>query len=378
MKPILFPPEEAATLLVDSNNVTLKDSANNDLYAIGEWYSARDLGTFGLGPLSDAIECFVTEERNGEYELQMVYPMDGALFDKIEVRGILVAQPGELAGYQPFRIYRISKPIGGDVVINARHISYDLTGVPVGLFSASSASGAVAGLMSHAALPNPFTIETDITTTAPFEVDEPTSIRSWFGGKEGSLIDVYGGEWKYTGYKCQLLSARGVDNGYSIRYGVNMMDFEQEENLANMWTGVLPYWKDPETGEVASGDIQYADGNFDFQRILSVDLTDEFDEAPLPSDLNARGGAYIKTNSIGIPEVNITVEFVPENIYGMSLCDTVEVVFEKIGVKATAKVVKTVYDVLKQRYETLQIGSVKPTIVDNIAELNKKVKIYGI
>ena len=81
----------------------------------------------GIGRLSDAISCYVTEERNGQYELQMVYPSTGAHFDDINLRAIIVAKPSAGANNQPFRIYNISRPINGKVTINAQHISYDLS-----------------------------------------------------------------------------------------------------------------------------------------------------------------------------------------------------------------------------------------------------------
>lgn len=379
MNPYLYPQELDPVELKDSASTTLEDSAGNILYASGDWTSARSFyNTFGLGVLSDTIRCEVTEERNGEYELEMEYPMTGWLYEYIANRCIIVAKANETDDPQPFRIYRISRPINGVVAINARHISYDLTGVPVGSFTAASASGAVAGLENNAAIPQPFGISTDITSNNSFTVDMPSSIRSWFGGKEGSLIDTYGGEWHFDKYNCELLASRGQDRGAVIKYGVNMVDFEQEENLSNMWTGVLPYWTDSQTGETISGNILYADGSFDFQKILSVDLTEKFPNgAPSIEQLTAEGRSYIKANNIGVPEVNITVEWVP-TMADVELCDTVTVIFEKMGIKATAKCVKAVYDVLKERYIELEIGSVKPTIADNIAYLNKKVGYYGI
>ena len=378
MNPYLYPQELDPVELKDSASTTLEDSAGNILYASGDWTSARSFyNTFGLGVLSDTIRCEVTEERNGEYELEMEYPMTGWLYEYIANRCIIVAKANETDDPQPFRIYRISRPINGVVAINARHISYDLTGVPVGSFTAASASGAVAGLENNAAIPQPFTITTDITSNNSFTVDMPSSIRSWFGGKEGSLIDTYGGEWHFDKYNCELLASRGQDRGAVIKYGINMVDFEQEENLSNMWTGVLPYWTDSQTGETISGNILYADGSFDFQKILSVDLTEKFPNgAPSIEQLTAEGRSYIKANNIGVPEVNITVEWVP-TMADVELCDIVTVVFEKMGIKATAKCVKAVYDVLKERYIELEIGSVKPTIADNIAYLNKKVGYYG-
>ena len=377
MNPYLYAKEPDPVALKDSSSVTLVDSAGETLYAAGNWTSVRNFtNTYGLGVLSETISCEVTEERNGEYELVMEYPMTGWLYKYIENRCIIIAKANEIDGPQPFRIYMISRPINGVVTINAHHLSYDLTGVPVGPFTAESASDAVQGLEDTAALPQPFTISTDISSNSSFKVDVPSSVRSWFGGKEGSLIDVYGGEWHFDTYTCELLADRGRDRGVVIKYGINMIDFLQEENLSNMWTGVLPFWREPMTDEVVSGYILYADGSFDFQKILSLDLSDVIPKRPSIEQLTEEGRNYMKANNIGVPNVNITVDWVP-TMADVELCDTVQVVFEKMGIETTAKCVKTVYDVLKERYIELQIGNVKPTVADNIAFLNKKVGYYG-
>ena len=94
--------------------------------------------TQGLGALTDTISCTVTEELNGEYELEMQYPLEGIHFDEITDRSIIYAIPSPYRSPQPFRIYRITKPLNGIVTIYARHISYDLSGIPLNPFTANS------------------------------------------------------------------------------------------------------------------------------------------------------------------------------------------------------------------------------------------------
>ena len=376
MNPYILTAEEEPVRLNDSNGVALYDSNGEPLYSVGEWADPRSYYlTHGGGKLVGCIRCETTEERNGEYELELEYPMNGQHYDAIQPRAIIVTKANEETGLEPFRIYRISRPINGVVTVNARHLTYDLGGVPVGAFTATSAAAAVAGLISNAGIPTPFRVFTDITSTTDFVAEEPYSVRGWFGGREGSLIDVYGGEWLYDGYSCRLLKARGQDRGVTIKYGVNMVDFTQEENLENMWTGIIPFWKDGQTGEVVTGHVLHADGDFNYEKIQTADLSSEFSEAPTMEQLTARGRQYMKENSIGVPEVNITVDWLKQS-EDCTLCDTVRVVFEQIGVTATAKVVKAVYDTLNERYTQLQIGNAKQTLADNIAYLNKKVG-YG-
>ena len=45
----------------------------------------------GIGVLSDAVSCVVTEELNGDYSLKMTYPLTGAWYKDIGLRSLIVA-----------------------------------------------------------------------------------------------------------------------------------------------------------------------------------------------------------------------------------------------------------------------------------------------
>lgn len=373
MIPYLFTPEAEPEILLEAADHILEDVNRVELWAAGDPNRAFD--TLGLGALSDAITCEVTEERNGEYELAMEYPISGTLFEQIELRCIVLAKPNYSDDPQAFRIYTITTPIDGKVTIFARHISYDLSGVPVLPFTATSCAAACQGLIDNAAIDTPFTVGTQIGTIADFKADVPASVRSWFGGKEGSLIDVYGGEWWYDNYSCVLKANRGANRGVTIRYGVNLIDFEQEKNCEETYTGVLPYWVDEEGNQVRANIINLV-GTFEYRRILVLDLSLDFEEQPTVQQLTDKANSYIAANNIGVPKVSITLDWVQigELEDRVELCDTVKVVFEKIGVETSAKIVRVVWDVLKERYSTLEIGEPKTNITDTIAGLEQETE----
>ena len=371
MIPILFRADADPEALIDVNSVPLQDVNAVELLAAGDTSSARLFDTYGLGALVDCIRCEVTEERNGEFELEMQYPMTGKHFDEIEVRCIIWAKPNFADDPQAFRIYQIESPIDGVCEIRARHLIYDLSGVPVLPFTATSCSAACAGLINNAAVASPFTISTTVGTIADFKVDVPSSVRSWFGGKEGSLIDVYGGEWSYDNYDAVLKQARGQDRGVVIRYGKNLVDFQQEKNCEEVWTGVLPYWYDEETETLVRASIINIAGTYDYRRIMCLDLSADFEEKPTRAQLTSRAQTYINANDIGIPRVSITIDWA-QSSEQVELCDTVKVVFEKLGVETTAKCVRTVWDVLKDRYSSIEIGDARTNITDTIAGLQEE------
>ena len=375
MIPILFHADADPVALLDVNSVPLFDVNGVQLLAYPPQNSAREFDSYGKGALVDCIKCEVTEERNGAYELEMEYPITGAHFDDIELRDIIWAKPNYADAPQAFRIYFMSTPIEGVVTITARHLIYDLSGIPVVPFTATSASAACAGLLSHALVESPFQIGTQIGTIADFKVDVPSSVRSWFGGKEGSLIDVYGGEWAYDNYTATLKAARGQDRGVVIRYGKNLIDFEQENNCEEVYTGVLAYWADDEGHQVRTNIINVA-GDYSFRRILVLDLSAEYEEQPTKAQLTARAQTYIEANNIGVPKVNITLDWVQTSELDdrVDLCDTVLVKFELIGVSAKAKCISTTWDVLKDRYSRIEFGDPKTNITDTIAGMQEAEK----
>lgn len=344
--------------------------------------NATTFATQGLGALSDAISCTVMEERNGEFELEMQYPQTGVHFADISDRCIITAIPSPWRTAQPFRIYRITKPMNGVCTIYARHITYDLGGIPVNVFSAQNVASALACLKSNSAAENPFGFWTDKTTTANFAVTTPAKLRSRLGGNTGSILDVYGGEYEWDGMTVKLHNNRGTDRGVTIRYGKNLTDIEQDRNIANVRTGIYPYWTNSDgVLVVCDPPVVNAPGSYDFANIETVDFSQDFEEQPTPAQLKERAEQYISANNIGVPSVSISVSFVDlsqtDQYKGMALleqcdlCDTVTVQFEELGVNATAKIVRIETDVLLGRYKTIEVGSLRTNITDTIVGNNQ-------
>lgn len=345
------------------------------IYAANETAFASN----GLGVLNDCISCNVTEERNDSFELKLVYPIDGQHYDAIKQRAIIMAQPRPDANPQPFRIYRITRPISGKVTVYAEHISYDLTRIVASPFKATGISAALSGLKTNAATDCPFTFWTDIAdTSGDFENSAPSSIRSNLGGRDYSILDMYGGEFEWDGYTVKLWNHRGADRGFTIRYGKNLVDLTQEENCANVYTGVYPYWADNDGNLVTlSEKIVKADGTFDFENIMPLDCSAEFSEQPTEDALREYTQNYIKKNKIGVPEVGFEIQFAKlsdsveyadlKALEKILLCDTVSVIFLQLGVAAQATVTKTDYNVLTGRYNSITVGQVSRGIHRTIA-----------
>lgn len=352
----------------------------------------------GLGALPDAASCTVTEERNGGYEVEMEYPLTGSHFRDIQKRRILYVKPNPYDDPQPFRIYSITKPINGIVTVHAAHLSYDTSGSIVKLFpaDAGSASAAMSYLKNFSVPSTPFTFFTNVGKSGTMSVPKPSSIRSLLGGSDGSILDTFGGEYLFDKWNISLLDSRGSNRGVTIRYGKNMTDLEQEENDTDFYTGVYPFWySESEDGGLvtlsANDGIVNAPGNYDFVKIMPLDLSSEdfgkettdsegyttTIEKPTEAELLAAAQKYIANNKIGIPKVSLDVSFVMlaqaeeykdfARLETVKLCDTVTVEFEKLGVKTTAKCIKTVYNVLTDKYDSIELGEPKSSLAETVS-----------
>ena len=352
-------------------------------------YSATetDFSNNGFGVLSDCVSCEVTEEANGIFELAMQYPMCGIHYEDIADRSIIKAKADQFRDPQLFRVYAISKPMSGIVTISAEHISYDLSGIPVAPFTAESVSLALADLKNNAVTDCPFDFWTDKDTSGTFRVSVPSSIRSRLGGVDGSILDVYRGEYEFDNYTVKLHNSRGMNRGVSIRYGKNLTDIKQEQNCASVATGIYPYWAGDVDGNTVLVElpekIVEAPGTYNLVKIRTVDFTESFDTQPTEEELRSKAENYVESNNIGIPNVSLTVSFAQleqtdeykhlKLLEQVLLFDTVNVEFPALGVSATAKAIKIVYDSLSERVKSITLGSTKANIADTIATQQQEI-----
>lgn len=333
----------------------------------------------GLGRLRDCISCRVTEERNGAYTCTFVYPISGRHYSDIAEGCIISCTHDDDGDMQPFRIVKRTAPINGQVTFYAEHLSYGLANVILEPFTASSAAEALQGFSSHAINTNPFTFQTDKATMAPFSADEPASVRSCMGGRTGSILDVYGGEWDFDGWTVYLRAHRGMDSGVVIRYGKNLDEIEQTVDAQGLYNAVVPFWRqESEEGEdilvTLPEKIVTAEG-VENPVPVALNLTDVFQEQPTEAELRAEAQRQLADGEPWLPSENIKLDFVAlwqtmnykdaANLQRVRLCDTVDVVYPELGVTARGvKVIKVVYDVLAEKYSEMELGEARATFAD--------------
>lgn len=356
----------------------------------------------GLGRLVDCISCTVTEERNGVYECEFTYPITGRFYNALLSGGIIGVIHDDHHDIQPFDIYKHSAPIDGVVTFNASHISYRLNKIPVMPFSASSCALALQGIADNAVTDCPFTFWTDKETAVDFALTVPKNGRAILGGEEGSILDTFGsGEYQFDKFAVRLYASRGTDSGVTIRYGKNLTSVQMVQDRSSAVTGVLPYWTDGTTTIIGTEVIApYAPESYPWTEENGVEITDEngdaieiapavitvvpydfsgqFEEAPSLAELEQAAEDYLDNNTPWIPTDNIDIDFVqlwqtPEyaNVAALQrvgLCDTVSVYYPELGVIATEqKVIKTVYNVLLERFDAMTLGQLQTTLSEAIS-----------
>ena len=335
-------------------------------------------GSNGLGRLNDCISCVVTEERNGIFECDFEYPVDGIHFDLIKCGRIITVKHDEAGNVEPFDIVSYSREIDGAVSFHCVHISYRQCALTVSGTNVNSISDAFT-MLGGSSPANPFMYWTDKTTTGFLASADgiPHSVRSILGGIEGSILDAYGGEYEWNRWTVKLWAARGSLKSFTIRYGVNLTDYNEEIDYSDTFTACIPYWAGQDENDndiVVKGSMQttpYPSFN-GRTRCIPLDVSDKFEEKPTVSQVEAEGLSYINTNQTYLPAQNIKVNFVrisdsPEyqefaTLQECNLCDVINVEFPKYGMSGQFKIVKTVYDVLSEKYEELELGTLSTSL----------------
>lgn len=344
-----------------------------------------DFSTLGLGVLSDATSALVTEERNGQFYLIMQYPIDGIRFNELKNDRVIKVDASNNLKDQRFKIERITKPSKGIVTVYANHVSYhseELQLRPDVSYN-GNAQSALTTWRNNLVESHPFTVYSDIQTegSGRWSIDKVENARRALGGVQGSILDSYGGEYRFDNYHIGLYAQRGNESGALIAYGKNLIELEQEEEIASTHTSVYPYSiiaNDDGEEELITLPEYFIDseyvGNYARRKILTIDFSDE--DIKTADGLRTRVRRYIKENNIGVPRVNLRVKFIDLSktldykhlklIEEINLCDWVNIYFEKLDIVRKAKIIAATWDVLLERYHEIEVGESRASLSRNI------------
>lgn len=347
----------------------------------------------GLGRLADCIRCIVTEERNGIFECEFDYPVSGPMFSQIEEGRIIGCTHDEQGDVQPFDIYGRSEPINGVVTFYAHHISYRLNEITVKPFTAGSCVEVLSKIKSESVNTNPFTFWTNKSVASAFNLDVPKNAKDLLSGSQGSILDIYGtGEYKYDKFNVNLYLHRGQETNVAIQYGKNLIDFNNDYDVSEAYTAVVPYWLGgDETRElVMLPEVFVASGHTvpsGREVVVPMDLSGDFEEKPTVAQLRSKATSRLNASNAWLPNQTIKVNFVQlwqtdeykdyAPLQRLSLCDTCGVFVPMYGISLRAKVIRVVYNVLLDRYDEMELGD-KPSTYTSVIERMYDSKVDGI
>ena len=350
-----------------------------------DWNETEFL-TNGIRRLTDCIEATVTEIRNGEYTCQFVYPIGGAGYDQIQLGRQIGCTHDASGDLQPFTIYRREANLDGTETFYAQHLSYELNYVVQKPFTANGAAGVFDYLDNHRTSSDrtggrywdtysrsPYRFSTDVVSAAVYTLNQPTPLRTMMGGMQASVLDIYGGELEWDRYNVILHADRGKDGGAVIRYGGNLTGAQDSKDTSAAYGTVVPFWVDKSTGVVTNYSA-YSKGNTDDYfpwKALPLDLSQSFETQPTAVQAQEAAEAFLDANQAWLPFNNLSVNFEPwtdaqiaaesERLQNVCLCDYVRVDILWMGVSLKSKVTKTVWNVLTDRYDSIELGDLNPS-----------------
>ncbi len=350
--------------------------------------------TYGLGELN-VTKGTVTRERNGNYTLYSEIPANDPMVATLEKEMKLKADAGLRTKNQTFEISRIVKDSSNIVKIYGQHISHKLEYMALVNGRAFSGSAFTALATWHNATIGDlrFDVWSDIQTTGKgvFDISKMENARQALGGVEGSILDIYGGEYEFDNMTVRLHKQLGRTAPTVLEYGRNILSAESDETIESAYTSVLPFATyTPDKPEGDTSDSQpdpvtvtlpenYVDSKYKalyaHRRIKVVDFSSEFKsdskskDIPTPDKLRKIANDYMERNEIGKPKINIKIEYADLArtldyadrgwIEEVELCDIVPVYYPQIGLTdETLKITTITYDFVNERNESVEFGDI--------------------
>lgn len=354
----------------------------------------QSFDTYGLGELN-VTKGTVTRERNGNYTLYTEIPVNDPAVAILEKEMKLKADAGLRTKNQTFEISRIVKDSSNIVKIYGQHISHKLEYMALVNGRAFSGSAFTALAIWHNATIGDlrFDVWSDIQTTGKgvFDISKMENARQALGGVEGSILDIYGGEYEFDNMTVRLHKQLGRTAPTVLEYGRNILSAELDETIESAYTSVLPfatYTPDKPEGDTSDNQPDpvtvtlpenYVDSKYKalyaHRRIKVVDFSSEFKsdskskDIPTPDKLRKIATDYMERNAIGKPKINIKIEYADlaktldyaDNgwIEELELCDIVPIYYPQIGLTdETAKVTTVTYDFVNERNESVEFGDI--------------------
>ena len=354
----------------------------------------------GVSVLSDASKCYVSRERNGIYILEFDYPVNGKDVDKIKEGMYIKADAGYRTKNQRFIVSKITKT-QNEFKLYCQHISQVKTTMnairPDITVTSVSAMGALRAWRDNLLdSREEFFVQSDISTlnSTTWRVENIENARDALGGKAGSILDVWGGEYEFDNLNITLHRSMGIDNPTIIAYGKNLLDLEQEQSILETYTSVFPFKKytdDNNREQLITLPEILLDSThlnkFTHRRILKVDFSSD-ENIKSVEQLRSKAKSYIKSNNVGVPKTNLKINYQDlskvEGVFDnpaleqIDLCDRLKVYYNELGIlNENAKVVKVIWDVILEENHEIEVGDGRSSFTDSTSAKLESLQVQN-
>ena len=337
-----------------------------------------------IGRITKLESCLVTEERNKDYTFEAsVLPTD-SLINDIKNQRFLMAKPNPTDPPQFFEIQNSDYDAIGRVKISGKHIKHcAYNNIVTADLDDSGFSDTILRhwdkIQNSLVYPNYFNFTSDISGEGFIETgyNKADTLGRFFE----EMAAEFSGEYHVDNFDIRLLSARGKQNNYLLRWDRNIENPQLSLSTSEIKSHIVAYG----TVHVNSGsgyDVQLCSDPYEINgqtsetnkiymldatermRVKEIDSTRAEEISRVKADLNRVAAAY-HGEVAGQESVNLRVDFRPrlDEMSAVGLCDTINVRL-KGGRVVQAKITKTVFDVLHERWEAIELGKARMNLAD--------------
>ena len=344
----------------------------------------KNFNNNGLGILKDCISAKVCEVLNGEFNINITYPVGGYLYPNLVEDNIIVTDVG-YGKRQAFRIKNVNKRLD-NIEVYATHIFYDLNDNLIEDIYPKGQTGetVINYILSHAQYEHNFIGYSNITKTSTARYIRKNLVESLIGEDSNSFINRWGGEIIRDNYNITMVNKRGIANGMQIRYAKNLTGIEFQIDRTTVGTRIMPKAFDgillPEK-YIDSPNIDiYPHPIIKIIEYSDLKLATESGEGfasktELYQAMRERVQEEFK-NEIDKPTITTTVNFVElantkeyqeyKELEKLNIGDYSTVYVPHLNINVTQRVYKTIYDAILGKFVEFEMGYVKSNYITQI------------
>lgn len=347
----------------------------------------------GLAILDSCIRCEVEEELNKYYGLELEYPIFSNKA-KYLIEDNIIKAPTP-TGLQLFRIYRKVKNMS-TITVYGRHIFYDLLDNFIESYRTGNVSGngALKGILNNLQYKTNFKSYSNISTIADAYYVRKNPVEILIGEEKNSFLNRWGGELKRDNFSISILNSIGENNGVAIRYGKNLIGIEEDLDISEVVTRIMPTGLDDKDNSVILPE-KYIDSPLinkypkpkvrhlhfgDIKVGSEENITLEY----IYKLLRERVQELFSAQQIDIPKVNYKVDFIELSkteeykgykvLENVNLGDIITVKHKKLDIDIKQKVIKYRWDSILGKYLEIELGNFKENLSTDLNNITSSIE----